>query len=268
MGYFKAKGKKYYRRKKIFKILLLFLFIIVIYYYYQKSRTISNEITLSNNTLISNSIEKKVFSDNLPSVYIYNTHQTEKYSTTKENNYNVDNTVIFASFLLKWYLENLGINTLVESNSISDILNKNNLKYKDSYKASRILIEQAYKETPSLKYFIDLHRDSSAYEKTTCEIENEKYAKILFVVGLEHENYENNLTIANTLNERFKRINSCLTRGVYKKSGKGVNGIYNQDFNSNSLLIEVGGQYNNIVEVKNTLKVLASVLYEYIMEDP
>ena len=58
-----------------------------------------------------------------------------------------------------------------------------------------------------------------------------------------------------------------LDRGVLKKSGKGVNGIYNQDFNSNTMLIEVGGQYNNIIEVNNTLKVFAKVLSKYIKED-
>ena len=52
-----------------------------------------------------------------------------------------------------------------------------------------------------------------------------------------------------------------------KKSGKGVNGVYNQDFHANTMLIEVGGQYNNIREVNNSLKVLARILAEYIKED-
>ena len=52
-----------------------------------------------------------------------------------------------------------------------------------------------------------------------------------------------------------------------KKSGKGVNGIYNQDFNVNTMLIEVGGQYNNISEVNNTLKIFAQVLRDYIKEN-
>ena len=58
-----------------------------------------------------------------------------------------------------------------------------------------------------------------------------------------------------------------LFRSIYKKSGAGVNGVYNQDFHKNVMLVEVGGQYNNISEVDNTLKVLANILAEYIKED-
>ena len=37
-----------------------------------------------------------------------------------------------------------------------------------------------------------------------------------------------------------------------------------QDFNKNTILIEVGGQYNYIEEVNNTLKIMAKVIYEYL----
>ena len=69
------------------------------------------------------------------------------------------------------------------------------------------------------------------------------------------------------LNEKLKSINPCLSRGVSKKSGKGVNGIYNEDFDKNLILIEVGGQYNNIIEVSNTLEIFAKILSLYINED-
>ena len=51
------------------------------------------------------------------------------------------------------------------------------------------------------------------------------------------------------------------------KSGKNANGIYNQDISPGSLLIEVGGQYNNIAEVTNTIELLAQILKEYIEEN-
>ena len=86
----------------------------------------------------------------------------------------------------------------------------------------------------------------------------------MFVVGLEHDNYEENLTLAKTLNEKIKKLAPTLSRGVLEKKGPGVNGIYNQDFNKNTILIEVGGQYNYIEEVNNTLKIMAKVIYEYL----
>ena len=202
-----------------------------------------------------------------PLVYIYNTHQEEKYQSTYLAEYNISPTVLLASKILKEYLEDLGIGVIVEDNNVSETLHSMNWKYGYSYKVSRMFMEEAKEKTPSLKYFIDLHRDSSKYEKTTTEINGEKYARLLFVVGLDNQNYEPNLFLAEKLRDKIKKYSENLFRGIMKKSGKGVNGIYNQDFNSNTMLIEVGGQYNNISEVNNTLKLLAKILVEYIKED-
>jgi len=202
-----------------------------------------------------------------PIVYIYNTHQEEKYQSAYLGEYNIASTVLTASKILKEYLEDLGIGVIVEEDNVTEKLHSLNWKYGYSYKVSRMFMEAAYEKNPSLRYFIDLHRDSSKYEKTSTEVDGEKYAKLLFVVGLDHDNYEPNLTLAEDLKERIKKYNENLFRGIMKKSGKGVNGIYNQDFNENTMLIEVGGQYNNISEVNNTLKVLANILAEHIKVD-
>lgn len=201
-----------------------------------------------------------------PTVYIYNSHQTESYRSDFAESFNINNTVYLASHILKEYLEDLGISVIVEENSIVDVLNTNGWKYGSSYRASRILLEQAKNTNPSLNFFIDLHRDAASYERTMVEIDGKKYAKIMFVVGLKHDNYGPNLELANNLNERIKNFNPDLTRGVLQKNNSGANGIYNQDFDSNTILIEVGGQYNYIEEVNNTLKVFANILYDYFEE--
>ena len=198
-----------------------------------------------------------------PTVYIFNSHQTEGYRSDFAETFNINNTVYIASHILKEYLNDLGISAIVEENSIVDVLNTNGWKYNSSYKASRILMEQAKKDHPSLNFFIDLHRDAASYERTMVEIDGKKYAKIMFVVGLKHENYAPNLELANILNEKIVGINENLSRGVLQKDNSGANGIYNQDFDPNTILIEVGGQYNYIEEVNNTLKVFASILYDY-----
>ncbi len=215
-------------------------------------------------TPVNSEIEEEDNTNDEPIVYIYNSHQTEGYVSNLANAFNINNTVYIGSFILKEYLEDLGIPSIVEENSIVDVLNANGWKYNSSYKASRILLEEAKKENPSLKFFIDLHRDSGSYERTTAEIDGVKYAKIMFVVGLKHENYQPNLDLANALNDKLKAIDSSLTRGVLKKDGAGANGIYNQDFDPNTILIEVGGQYNYIEEVNNILKVFAKVLHDYL----
>lgn len=208
--------------------------------------------------------DEPIETNKVPLVYIFNTHQTEGYNSNFLETFNINNTVFLGSHILGEYLNDLGIGVIVEENSVVDVLNTNGWKYGRSYKASRILMEEAYKNNPSLKFFIDLHRDSASYDRTVTEIDGKKYARVLFVVGLEHDNYQENLNLANYLNDEVKKFNGNLSRGVLQKKGSGVNGIYNQDFNRNTILIEVGGQYNYIEEVNNTLKVIANIIYDYL----
>ncbi len=220
-----------------------------------------NDIDLT--TPVISEIEEKEDTNKSPTVYIFNSHQTESYRSDFVEDFNINNTVYLASHILKEYLNDLGISAIVEENSIVDVLNTNGWKYGSSYKASRILLEEATKENPSLNFFIDLHRDAGSYERTMVEIDGQKYAKLMFVVGLKHENYAPNLELANALNERIVAFSPELSRGVLQKDNAGANGIYNQDFSPNMILIEVGGQYNYIAEVNNSLKVFADCLYDY-----
>lgn len=202
-----------------------------------------------------------------PLIYIYNTHESEEYKINYKLDYSIIPNVKLTSYILQEKLENLGINSIVETSSVKEVLNNNNWSYRYSYKASRVLLESAYQNNPSLKYFIDIHRDSSGYEKTLLEYDNKKYAKIMFVVGLEHQNYQENLNIANKLNDILSNEIPGISRGISKKEGLGVNGIYNQDFNSNTILIEVGGIDNTIDEVANTINIFGEVLYSYIKDN-
>lgn len=278
MGHFKSLSKKKKNQRKIIIFLLEMILILIIIKIIRTNYKINEDKLIyltytylgkaqkkENNEIVFKETENT--NQRSPTVYIYNTHQTESYLYDKVNNYNLDYNVMFASYILKEYLKDYNILSFVESASIKKVLNENNLIYKDSYKASRILLEESIINYPTLKYFIDLHRDSSVYEKTTCVIDNKSYAKILFVLGLENKNYLENEKMINSLNERLIKVNSCLSRGITKKSGVGVDGVYNQDFNSNAILIELGGQYNTITEVNNTLKIFAKVLAEYILEE-
>ena len=199
-----------------------------------------------------------------PRVYIYNTHQLEEYNSSNLEEYNIRPNVLMASYILREYLNKNNINTIVETANITDFLNVNGWSYNNSYKASRYYLDEAIKKHSDLKLIIDLHRDSIDYNGSTTTINDKKYAKVLFVVGLDHENYEANLELANTLNTIIKNKYPTLSRGILKKSGKGVNGIYNQDASVNAVLIECGGYQNNIDEVMNTMIALSEVIKEYL----
>lgn len=202
--------------------------------------------------------------DTSPLVYIYNTHQTEKYNSSLDININY--SVLDASYLLQEKLKKYNISSVVESGSIKDILDTNNWNYASSYKVSRMYLENAKKNIPSLKYFIDLHRDSVNKKISTVEINGKSYARILFVLGLENINYLENKKVMEFM-ENFLNTNYYgISRGIFEREGPGVNGVYNQDFSTNCVLIEVGGEYNTPEEVANTIEVIAEMINAYIGE--
>ena len=201
---------------------------------------------------------------NNPRVYIYNSHQLEGYSSSNFEEYNITPNVMMASYLLKEKLNKQGISTIVETSSITDFLTINGWNYASSYNASRFYLLDTMNKYPSLELIIDLHRDSINKNLSTVTINNKNYAKVLFVVGLEHSNYEPNLNLANKLNEIINSKYPGLSRGIIKKSGAGVNGIYNQDVAPYVVLIECGGFENSIEEVMNTIEALSNIIYKYL----
>lgn len=214
------------------------------------------EVALTNNEITSEQLS--------PIVYIYSTHEQEGYAYPNKDLYNIIPTVKTADYILQENLKDLGIGSIVEEGSVTDILKQNNWAYNRSYDASKILVEKAITTYPDLKLIIDLHRDSSPLTKTLFEKDNIKYAKVLFVVGKEYDNYEVNLKLAQTLNSYITEIVPGISRGISEKSGKGVNGIYNQNLSQHSILIEVGGQYNEIDEVNNTISIISQAILKYL----
>lgn len=199
-----------------------------------------------------------------PIVYIYNSHQLENYSEEFLDIYGITPNVLMASYLLKEKLNKLGIPTIVEDTNMSEMLSINGWDYSYSYKASRLLILSKKSEYSTLKYFIDLHRDSVDKSMSTTTINGKSYAKILFVVGQDYDSWEVNLESVTKLNNIIEKKYSDLSRGILKKSGYGVDGVYNQDLSGNSILIEVGSVDNTMEEVLNTITALSECLKEFI----
>ena len=204
--------------------------------------------------------------ENSPKIYLYNTHQTEEYQSSELLEFTIKPTVMINNYILEDIFNRNGLQTIVEERSIKEMLNNNNWKYSSSYKASRIYLEDTYKSNPSLEYFIDLHRDSLPHNKTYISIEGKDYAKIMFLVGLENPNYEKNLLLMEKINNKLNEYYPGLSKGILKKGGEGVNGIYNQDFNKNVLLVEMGGYENTTTEVLNSSLAFAKCFMEAINE--
>ena len=187
------------------------------------------------------------FVDN-PRVYIYSTHPNEKY---------IDNTISYASLILQEKLNSLQVETIVEERSVVDYLEDNNLEFDDSYKATREFLSDKLK-TYDFDLIIDLHRD--AVNNTTVKINNEEYAKIMFVQNV---NYKDNIILANKLNDILNEKYSGITRGIYNKYVDN----FNQDLNNNVLLIELGGNTNTFNQVNNSIDALAYSIKELLNEN-
>ena len=202
-----------------------------------------------------------------PLIYLYNSHQLENYNNDSLLAYGITPNVLMASYLLKEKLNSSGLATIVEDTNMTEFLSLNNWDYSSSYKASRIFLLDKQNTHPTIKYYFDIHRDSVNKKLTTVNINNKSYARILFVVGLEHSNYQENLNNVNKLNSIIDKKYPGLSRGIYKKEGPGVNGIYNQDISSKVFLIELGGIDNNIEEVLNTINALTDTITTYINQN-
>lgn len=199
-----------------------------------------------------------------PIIYLYNSHQLEDYDSSNLDIYGITPNVLMASYLLKERLNSIGISTIVEDANLSEFMKMNKWDHASSYKASRIFILDKKNRYPSIKYFIDIHRDSVKRDSTTSNIGGKSYARVLFVVGLDHDNYMGNLNNAKSISNLCNKYYPGLSKGVLKKEGMNVDGIYNQDISPNVILIEIGGIDNNIDEVLNTVDALSRVLDYFI----
>ncbi len=160
-------------------------------------------------------------------------------------------------------LEQKGIGTQVDKTDFGELLNELGMGYHQSYEVSRDVVAEAMAGNQEIQYMFDLHRDALRRDKTTQTIEGEDYAKILFVIGTGHPDYENNLKVATELHALIEEAYPGMSRGVYQKDGSGGNGIYNQDMADNALLIEFGGVDNTMEELYRSADALAEVFSEY-----
>ncbi len=279
----KSKNNKHSRKRKIFFFITMFFIGIYLSFKYiekevkfELDSAFSNYILdreYSNNSIINsfNNFIKpkpntKVKEENKkdPIIYIYNSHQTEEYASNDLFSFSPNVTMI--NYILENTFNSNDYQTLVEERSIKELLNKNSWKYAASYKASRLYMEDAKLNNSSLKYFIDVHRDSLKKDRTTVTIGDKDYAKILFLLGLENPNYNENLEFITKINDKLNSLYPGLSKGILKKSGAGVNGVYNQDFSPYTILVEFGGVDNTTYEVLNSSLAFSKCFLEVLNE--
>ncbi|MFK9120379.1 stage II sporulation protein P [Peribacillus frigoritolerans] len=208
------------------------------------------------------------------SVYIYHSHSWEAFlpfikgATTPNEavSSNQRANVIAVGDLLSHELTSKGIGVEHNKDNVAANLKSQKLDYKSSYNLSRKDVQEAMGSNDKLKLLIDIHRDSQRKPITTTTIQGKEYARLFFIVGKEHKNFEKNLEYAKEINKKFEEKYPGLSRGVFIKGKDEGNGIYNQDISDKSLLIEFGGVDNNLTELSNTIKAFAEVFSDNYWE--
>ena len=267
MKKFKTKKCKQKTLLIIIFIITLIIFTLISFLQLNKSYTKITKILLNDFNTKKTDLSLNIITSNLDNlltsyafnetnkfyekkIYLYTTHDKEEYQ---------DHTTIYdATKLLKNNLNKLGIKVIQEERKTSDYL-ITGLNY---YDISKTFIKDIMKQEKDISYYIDIHRDS--VKDTRVEINNKKYAKILFVLGLENNNYLENKEIISQMNDYLNTNYPGISRGIYEKKGKDVDGVYNQNLSPNVLLIEIGGIENNYEEINNSTEILSLMLYHIL----
>lgn len=202
-------------------------------------------------------------------VYIYHTHSREAFlpylknvDEPKEAYHSTANITLVGNMLGR-ALERRGIGTRVDSTDIVQVLDAKGLDFNSSYNVSGEQVRSAHSENIELEFFIDIHRDSLRKDSTTVEMNGSNYARLLFVVGIGHKDFEKNLTFAEDLQTILDAQYPGLSKGIIQKDSSQGNGIYNQDISPNSIIVEIGGVDNTAKELHRSTEVLADVLSDY-----
>ena len=250
----------------------------------------SKEISISNKTDYTIEIDEYLSKENNengytlsinedmtvdPIVLIIHTHGTEGFSIEGRNSYS-DTVNIPRS-------ENTEENIVAVGAEMSKILNESGIptvhcqtmhdkeSYKNSYERAEQTIKSYLHRYPSIKYVLDIHRDSiidsgKIKYKPVTSINGEQTAQIMLVMGSdksspEHANWKDNLTLALKLTKEINNNYIGMTRTISLRESS-----YNQQYTKGSLLIEIGSCANTLQEAKRAGIIVAKSLSSLIKE--
>lgn len=194
-------------------------------------------------------------------VFIYHTHGTESYKSKEnyemyqfyrstDNNYNVINI----GNCLEEKLKSKNFN-VIHNKSFFDLPS-----VAGAYDRARVELKEELKKNKEINLIIDVHRDAISEEEhkaTTLNINGEKLAELRFVLGVDktNDNYLYTLKLMIDLQKKANILYPGLFQPILIRKRE-----YNQDLISNSILIEVGENCNQIEEAINSINCFAEIL--------
>ena len=214
--------------------------------------------TLDAATLASESFAAKL-TDTAPQVLILHTHGSEAYTMPKGQEYVSTGTcrtsdttcnVVRVGDEIASVLSAYGISVLHDRTLYDDPL------YEGAYSRSLEGIETYLEKYPSISFILDIHRD--AVEDTQhrqyklISQEDPNAAQISFVMGSNHDGWQENLKLAAAVAEAIKTDYPTVMRPITLR-----NSNYNQHKSPGSMLVEVGAAGNSLEEALNSARIFA-----------
>lgn len=210
-----------------------------------------------------------------PLVLIIHTHGSESYLPSGQGFYSPDEsfrsfdeekTVVHIGELLAERLNTLGIPTL------HDKTMHDKADYNTSYVASSKAIEKYLAQNPSIKFVIDVHRDSVFDSegnniKPLTTIKGKDCAQLMLVVGtneagIPHPNWQENLTFSTHLQQKMNDMFPTLARPLNLRTAE-----FNQSYTKGSIILEVGSCGNTVEEAENAILNFADAYASMLKEE-
>ena len=208
-----------------------------------------------------------------PLVLILHTHATESFAEEGAATYsegasfrNTDTSknMVAVGAVMAQILNERGIPTL-HCETLHDAED-----YNASYDNSLATVKKYLKEYPSIKYVFDLHRDAMIREsgealKPVCDINGQKTAQVMTLVGTDaggadHSLWqENNMNLAVKLQHKLTSDYNGMARPINLRKLS-----FHQQYAPGSLLFEIGSCANTLEEAKNAAENLGNAIADVI----
>lgn len=202
-----------------------------------------------------------------PEVLIVHTHTTESFTDSGKTKYSASDTdrstdsnknMIAIGMVIKELLESEGIG-VIHDTAVHDYPS-----YSGAYTRSMATVKNNLKKYPSIKVVLDIHRDGIVRDdgtkvKVVADIEGEKAAQCMFVVGsnatLTHDNWKDNMRLACKLQKYANENYPGLMRPIILRKER-----FNQQASNGAIIIEVGSNGNTLEEAKAGAKYMAKTI--------
>ena len=214
--------------------------------------------TLDAAALASESFAAKL-TDTAPQVLILHTHGSEAYTMPKGQEYVSTGTcrtsdttcsVVRIGDEIASVLSAYGISVLHDRTLYDDPL------YEGAYSRSLEGIETYLEKYPSISFILDIHRDAvedaQHRQYKLISQEDPNAAQISFVMGSNHDGWQENLKLAAAVAEAIKTDYPTVMRPITLR-----NSNYNQHKSLGSMLVEVGAAGNSLEEALNSARIFA-----------